>query len=213
AGQARGGRRQGPDQDRTWHGLQAGRPERAAAWSKQRAGEAPGRGRRGAGLVVSKLSVRLVLAMVGVTLLTATLMIVPQVRDIAAERGALPPEERPVVTAEIVGKALRITSNASGPFTASLLYPSQTEDGVRWDSPPLREHRSLRADALSDIYPDGIPNTQVLPPDAVEATVPRGDLLAYLRGSLEQRILSLIGSASLALVLAACLALLLARVI
>src|SRR5690606_22843459 len=36
---------------------------------------------------------------------------------------------------------------------------------------------------------------------------------AYLRGSLEQRILSLIGSASLALVLAACLALLLARVI
>ena len=162
---------------------------------------------------MSKLSVRLVLAMVGVTLLTATLMIVPQVRDIAAERGALPPEERPVVTAEIVGKALRITSNASGPFTASLLYPSQTEEGVRWDSPPLREHRSLRADALSDIYPDGIPNTQVLPPDAVEATVPRGDLLAYLRGSLEQRILSLIGSASLALVLAACLALLLARVI
>src|SRR5690606_28443561 len=51
------------------------------------------------------------------------------------------------------------------------------------------------------------------PPAAAEPTVPRRDIVAFLRDSLEQRALTLLGSASLALVLAVGLALLLARII
>lgn len=164
---------------------------------------------------MNRLNVRLTLALVGVTLVTITLMIVPQVRGIAAERGALPPEQRPVVTAEIVGRALMIRSASPGPYTAYLAFPSQTGDGVRWESPPGDSHRSVRDGALSELIPGGLPSAGQVdtPPPNLEATVPRRDLLAYVRGSLEQRILTMIGSGSLALVLAVGLALLLARVI
>lgn len=182
---------------------------------------------------MNRLSVRLLLAMVGVTLVTATLMIVPQVRDIAEESGALPPEQRPVVTAELVGRALLIRGSAGpGPFTAYLSFPSQTENGVRWDSPPANSYQPVDARELARGLQELAPaattvgsassatsatrtvaassNTSGLSP---ETSVSRSEVLKYVRGSLEQRILGLIGSGSLALALAVILALLLARFI
>ena len=179
---------------------------------------------------MNRLSIRLLLAMVGVTLVTATLMIVPQVRDIAEESGALPPEQRPVVTAELVGRALMIRGSAGpGPFTAYLSYPSQTENGVRWDSPPtnsfdpvdarelarsLQDPASMATEGGSDIA-ERSTVTAVAAPNALtpETSVSRSEVLQNVRGSLEQRILGLIGSGSLALALAVVLALLLARFI
>lgn len=179
---------------------------------------------------MNRLSVRLLLAMVGVTLVTATLMIVPQVRDIAEESGALPPEQRPVVTAELVGRALLIRGSAGpGPFTAYLSYPSQTENGVRWDSPPTNSYQPVDARDLARGLQDLAPSSTAVgsaraDTKAVAAasstneltpatSVSRSEVLQYVRGSLEQRILGLIGSGSLALALAVVLALLLARFI
>lgn len=55
---------------------------------------------------MSRLSVRLTLAFVGVTLVTIALLVVPQLRGIASENVALPPEERPALTPAAVGRAL-----------------------------------------------------------------------------------------------------------
>jgi hypothetical protein len=55
---------------------------------------------------VSRLSVKLTLAFVGVTLVTILLLVVPQLRGIASENVALPPEERPQLTPATVGRAL-----------------------------------------------------------------------------------------------------------
>jgi len=55
---------------------------------------------------MSRLSVKLTLAFVGVTLVTIALIVVPQLRGIASESGALPPEERPQLTPASVGRAL-----------------------------------------------------------------------------------------------------------
>src|SRR5690554_8172392 len=68
---------------------------------------------------MSRLSVRLTLAFVGVTLVTIALLVVPQLRGIASENVALPPEERPQLTPATVGRALlegRIA--ASGNYAA-----------------------------------------------------------------------------------------------
>ncbi len=62
---------------------------------------------------MSRLSVKLTLAFVGVTLLTIALLVVPQLRGIASENVALPPEERPSLTAASVGRALLDRSVAS----------------------------------------------------------------------------------------------------
>lgn len=73
---------------------------------------------------MSRLSVKLTLAFVGVTLVTILLLVVPQLRGIASENVALPPEERPQLTPATVGRALlqgRATSaGSSAAFTATL---------------------------------------------------------------------------------------------
>lgn len=117
---------------------------------------------------MNRLSVRLIVAFVGMTLLTLALLSVPQLRGMAAERVVLPAEERPVITAGTFGRALLVRGYAlsNGHFVVS-----------------------------------------------PEPTVPRRDIVAFLRDSLERRAVTLIGSASLALVLAVGLALALARFI
>ena len=65
---------------------------------------------------MNRLSVKLMLAFVGVTLLTIVLVVAPQLRGIARENVALPPEERPALTAGSVSKAIlegRLTPSSS----------------------------------------------------------------------------------------------------
>lgn len=137
-----------------------------------------------------RLSVQLVLALVGVTLLTITLMALTQVRSIARENVTLPLGERAELTPYEVAR--RILGN------------SRVVRGDGWT-------------AIVPARPGGqvgrMPGLQVDLPDAPQIAVPRAALLATVRDSLEQRTVSLVGSSVIALLAAVALALLLARVI
>lgn len=181
---------------------------------------------------MNRLSVRLIVAFVGMTLMTVALLGVPQLRGIAAERVVLPVGERPVLTARSVGRALLVRGYPlqNGGFAAVLGY----DDAARFSHDRLSTIMSLpRAAALlgspgmnpwggsaaggADTAGGAGAATAAGSAGAeaadAEPTVPQRDIIAFLRASLEQRWLTLIGSASLALVLAAGLALLLARII
>jgi len=136
---------------------------------------------------MNRLSMKLIVAFVGMTLMTVALLGITQLRGIAAESVVLPVEERPVLTPRAVGRALLVRGYTlrNGQFAAVLRY-----------------------DADGRYVPERVTSSA-----AAEPTVPRRDIVAFLRNSLEQRALALIGSATLALVLAAGLALLLARII
>ena len=145
------------------------------------------------------------------TLLTVALLSVPQLRGIAAERVVLPEEERPVFTPGAVGRALLVRGNTlhNGRFAAVLGY-----DGVARMAPErLTTIATMPSQAAAAPSGGGLTPGSDTSSAASEPTVPRRDIVAFLRDSLEQRALTLLGSASLALVLAVGLALLLARII
>ncbi len=202
------------------------------------------------------------LGFVGITLVTIALLVVPQVRSIARENVALPPEARPELTPANLGRALlargpgATTSHAAdlallrgfevqvGGRTVMVYVPEQSEPG-NWlaavpGGPLLRnlpvtnweELRTLSATVAArrqarqgsgpaqDVMSTGNAQSDpVLDPiepmltAASEDTVSRSTLLAYVRSSLERRTVALVGSAVLALGLAAALALVLARLI
>ncbi|HEX7002058.1 MAG TPA: ATP-binding protein [Trueperaceae bacterium] len=83
---------------------------------------------------MSRLSVKLMLAFVGVTLLTIALVVAPQLRGIARENVALPPEERPTLTAGSVSRAIlegRLTPSSSHEATMALLRGVEVQAGDR----------------------------------------------------------------------------------
>jgi len=181
---------------------------------------------------MNRLSTRLMLAFVSMTLLTVGLLTVPQLRGLAAERGVLPEAERPVITAALWDRALSFrATQLPGRFEAVLEYGPEHHDGVISASSAaiLRERiagtqATAYVIAPSVVHPlaagvDGAGGETLVadgPDDDTaidEATIPRRDIVTFLRDSLERRAAALIGSASLALVLSAALALLLARLI
>lgn len=133
---------------------------------------------------MSRLSVQLVLALVGVTLLTIALMAGTQVRSIANENVSLPPGERAQLTPSRVVR--HILSNRRRII------------GDRWSTPALLPSNPAGPGGLTPAPQNGIP---------------RAVLLAAVRDSLEQRTASLVGSSVIALIAAVALALLLARLI
>ncbi|HET8985906.1 MAG TPA: hypothetical protein VFN03_09120, partial [Trueperaceae bacterium] len=129
---------------------------------------------------MNRLSVKLIVAFVGMTLMTLGLLIIPQLRGIAADRVVLPVEERPVLTAGAVGRALLVRGYTlhNGQFAAVLGYDAAA-GFTRDDRTMLLSPTSTAVAAIP------------------EPTVPRRDIVAFLRNSLERRSLALIGSASL----------------
>ena len=159
---------------------------------------------------MNRLSVKLIVAFVGMTLMTVGLLIIPQLRGIAADRVVLPVEDRPVLTAGSVGRALLVRGYPlhSGQFAAVLRF-----DAVTGFAPDQRVSPAAPDGGAGGVA-DGTPGAYAASITSTpEPTVPRRDIVAFLRNSLEQRWLALIGSASLALVLAAAIALVLARII
>lgn len=180
---------------------------------------------------MNRLSAKLIVAFVGMTLMTVALLSISQLRGIAAERVILPMEERPVLTPSAVGRALLVRGYTlhNGQFAAVLGYgaggryaPERVTTIMTTPSTTAPSTTTPSTTAPSAPAP-GTPAPMAAGGDvthandassvAAEPTVPRRDIVAFLRNSLEQRALALIGSASLALVLAAGLALLLARLI
>lgn len=83
---------------------------------------------------MNRLSVKLMLAFVGVTLLTIVLVAAPQLRGIARENVALPPEERPTLTAGSVGRAIldgRLLPSSSHEAAMALLRGVEVQVGDR----------------------------------------------------------------------------------
>src|SRR5690606_32121043 len=83
---------------------------------------------------MNRLSVKLMLAFVGVTLLTIVLVAAPQLRGIARENVALPPEERPTLTAGRVGRAIldgRLLPSSSHEAAMALLRGVEVQVGDR----------------------------------------------------------------------------------
>lgn len=163
---------------------------------------------------MNRLSARLALAFVAMTLLTVALLIIPQLRGMAAERVVLPEGERPVLTPASVGRALLLRGYRRHEGQLALILGQDAATELPQDrmqglmNPPGATASGGGLDA-------GAPAGSTVTGAAgdVEPTVLRRDIVAFLRDSLEQRSLTLVGSASLALVLAVGLALLLARLI
>ncbi len=140
-----------------------------------------------------RLSAKLILALVGVTLLTITLMALTQVSSIARENVQLPLGERAQLT--------------PGELARRLLGNGRVIRGEGWT-------------AVVTPHPGGMggmgtraPGLQVDIAEAPQGVVSRAALLATVRDSLEQRTASLVGSSLIALLVAVALALALARVI
>lgn len=188
-----------------------------------------------------RLGVRLTLAFVGVTLVTITLLLVPQLRGIARENVALPPEERPTLTPATVGRAL-LTGRSAFAYSGVvatlrglevqvdgrtvMVYAPDRAPRDAWiaavpGGPALREFPGSQLEAvrlaelLAARQAGGAADPPAAAPEASGAgdTVSRSTLLAYVRASLERRAVALVGSALLALSLAVVLALVLARLI
>ncbi len=137
-----------------------------------------------------RLSVKLVLALVGVTLLTIVLMAATQVRSIARENVTLPLGERAQLTpGEVARRLLGNGRLVRGDGWTAVVTPRPGGLGPRVTG--------LQVDFL----------------DAPQTAVSRAALLATVRDSLEQRTVSLVGSSLIALLAAVVLALMLARVI
>jgi len=140
---------------------------------------------------VRRLSAKLVLALVGVTLLTITLIAVTQVRSITRENLTLPLGERAQLSpGEVARRFLGNGRLIIGDGWTAVVAPHPGGLGSRAQGP----------------HADGSP-------DAPQAGVSRAALLAMVRDSLEQRTVSLVGSSIIALLVAVALALALARVI
>ncbi len=132
---------------------------------------------------MNRLGVKLVLALVGVTLVTVLLISAAQLRAIVAENRSLPAPERSELSPRQMGRAVFFPSRSGRGTITIVTLPAVPESG------------SVEAQA----EPSG--------------WVSWREVTNYLRGSLEQRAGSLIVSALVALALAVALALVLARVI
>ncbi|HRN17999.1 MAG: ATP-binding protein [Trueperaceae bacterium] len=138
-----------------------------------------------------RLSAKLVLALVGVTLLTITLIAVTQVRSITRENLTLPLGERAQLSpGEVARRFLGNGRLIIGEGWTAVVAPRPGGMGARAQAP----------------HADGLP-------DSPQIGVSRAALLAMVRDSLEQRTVSLVGSSIIALLVAVALALALARVI
>ncbi|MCC6310215.1 MAG: HAMP domain-containing protein [Trueperaceae bacterium] len=180
---------------------------------------------------MKRLGTRLVLAFVGVTLVTVLLMSLPQLVAIARDNRQLPTSERSPLSAEQVGRAILFPRRwAPGGFIAVVTVPpwqasqergqAQLQDGAQGAG---SEHVAPGGPGASALTP-GVTAAQAPVPGAVGTPasdgaagagswVALGDLGAYMRGSLEARAATVIGTATLALALAVGLGLLLARII
>lgn len=133
---------------------------------------------------MNRLGVKLVLALVGVTLVTVILISASQLQAIVAENRSLPAPERSELNPRQVGRAV--------------FFPS----------------RSGRGAIMTVVTFPTVPGSEPVEVQAEPSGwVSWREVANYLRGSLEQRAGSLIVSALVALALAVALALVLARVI
>lgn len=136
---------------------------------------------------MNRLGVKLVLALVGVTLVTVILISASQLQGIVAENRSLPVPERSELNPSQVGRAV--------------LFPRRVGHGAILTVVTFPPGSGTQAVEVQE--------AQAEPAGWVSAR----EVTNYLRGSLEQRAGTLIVSALLALALAVALALVLARVI
>ncbi len=172
---------------------------------------------------MKRLGARLVLAFVGVTLVTVLLMSLPQLAAIARDNRELPASERSPLNAEQVGRAVLFPRRwAPGGFVAVVTVPPWEVAQRRGQAQPQAGAEAVGSEPAA---PGGagasaaVPSVAGTPLQAPSGEagagswVALGDLGAYLRGSLEARAATVIGTATLALALAVGLGLLLARII
>lgn len=157
---------------------------------------------------MNRLGMKLILALVSVTFMTMLLMGVPQLRAIARDNQDLPATLRSALSARQVGRAIFFPPHAAhGGFGAIVtVSPWQLQ----------QERAQLQAQGAGSGGAEApVPSGGAVVANGLEGGpwVALGDLGAYLRGSIEERAATVVGSAALALAFAVGLALLLARVI
>ncbi len=163
---------------------------------------------------MNRLGTKLILAFAGVTIVTVLLMGLPQLGAIARDNQELPATLRSALSARQVGRAIFFPPRAAHGGFGAIVTVSP------WQLQQLQQERAqLQAQAAGTGSGSAAePSLTSGVPIALNGAeggpwVALGDLGAYLRGSIEERAATVVGSAALALAFAVGLALLLARVI